>query len=107
MKSLRPGFAGLAAVLLVAAVALQYYAVEVSRQDSGGLTDGLPNSYVVLTVMSTLSGFCVAVAIALVVGIIASLVIQEAVQRLALRADPGDSDESAALAAYGSDPELL
>jgi hypothetical protein len=110
MGSLRARFALLAAVLLVAGAGFQYAGVSMSINqsvDSSSGNPGFPNGWVLMSVISTLSGFCVAVAVALVVAIIASLVIDEAAARWGVRGESDDSDVSAELAAYGSDPELL
>ena len=114
MRSLRAKFSLLAAVLLIAAAGFQYASFQLSINQSINQSidpsSGSPtvsNSYALLTVLSTLGGFCVAAAVALVVGVIATFLIEATLDRVAVRGQSDVSDESEALAAYGSDPELL
>jgi hypothetical protein len=104
---MRQRFGVTAAVLLVLAVALQIVAINLA---TGSAEDGFVQpSYLVPTLLQTLTTFCVASAIVLVVGIVASLVVDEAlVRRLEVdAAAEGEADDSGQLAAYGSDPETL
>ena len=106
-----------AAVLVVVAIGLQVLAIKLAT----GAIDGegvVAPSYVVPTILTTLSSFSVACGAALVLGYVALLVVDEAlVRRLEVEAiAEGDDDESAdgvergegdALPAYGTDPERL
>ena len=113
MRTLRTRFAVLALVLVVVGAVSQYIGYWVSINQSmnqsmdGSINPIATNGYVVMAVMTTLSGFCVAVAVTLVVAIVATLVIEASLDRVAGRGESDVSDESEALAAYGSDPELL
>jgi len=110
MRSLRTRFVLVAVVLVIAAAGFQYAGIQMSINQTIDSSNGNPtltNSYALLTILSTLSTVCVAVAVALVGGVVATLVIEATLDRMAERDGSAVSDESAALAAYGSDPELL
>ena len=110
MRSLRTRFVLVAVVLVIAAAGFQYAGIQMSINQTIDPSNGNPtltNSYALLTILSTLSTVCVAVAVALVGGVVATLVIEATLDRMAERDGSDASDESAALAAYGSDPELL
>jgi len=110
MRSLRTKFSLVAVVLVIAAAGLQYTGIQMSINQTIDSSNGNPtltNSYVLLTILSTFSTVCVAVAVALVVGVVATLVIEATLDRVDERGEADSSDESAALSAYGSDPELL
>jgi hypothetical protein len=94
--------------MLALSVILQLAAVESARSSLSG--DGVMTqpSLAVPTVLTTLATFCVSVAVVLVVGIVATYVVDLYLPRLA--DDTGDGDgggAGAGLAAYGSDPERL
>jgi ABC-type phosphate transport system permease subunit len=109
MSSLRMRFWVLIGATLVAAVALQLLAVNAAQGWTASDGVGQPG-LVVPTILSTLATFCVATAIALVLGIVALYVIDEVYRHRTATAADVEGTESTAddgPAAYGSDPELL
>jgi len=110
MNSLRVKFALLALVFVAVGAGFQYAGYSISINQAVDSSNGNPafsNAYVLLAVLTSLGGVCVAVAVALVVGVIATYVIEATLDRMAGRGESTAHDESEALAAYGSDPELL
>ena len=110
MNSLRAKFALLALVFVALGAGFQYFGYSISINqavDSSNGNPGLSNAYVLMAVMTTIGGVCVAVAVALAVGVIVTYVIEATLDRMAGRGESPANDESEALAAYGSNPELL
>ena len=109
MYSLRARFGMLVGAMLALSVVLQIAAVENARASLSG--DGVMSqpSLTVPTVFSTLATFCVSVAVVLVVGIVATYVVDLYLPRVAVDATADEADRLATdeLAAYGSDPERL
>ena len=131
VDALRRRFGILVGVALVAAVAFQVLAISVARAWYTGDGTITQPSYAVPTVLTTLGTFCVGVAVVLVLGIVATYVI-EAAFAPGLDLDAGEGGvggvggaggaggagvggeggrgaggERDEIAAYGSDPETL